>query len=191
MRQSFKAGAAFSQSGEFRVAAAAFWIAVPGEADAADEIMLSSFARGFTRFDAVRAKYRREPWYGHVQGNFLYLMLPHDAAWLRANRQAFLVGTPWLEDGKLYNAAALLENGSIAALRFKVDLPNYGVFDEKRVFVPGPLPGPLNFRGVRIGRIAADARPSNPNLNCDRRRSRVSDCGLAPSSPSELLVLPR
>ena len=40
---------------------------------------------------------------------------------------------------------------SIAALRFKVDLPNYGVFDEKRVFAPGPMPGPVNFRGVRLG----------------------------------------
>src|SRR5262245_24593800 len=64
---------------------------------------------------------------------------------------AVLVGTPWAADGKLYNAAALLDAGKIAALRFKVDLPNYGVFDEKRVFAPGPLPGPINFRGVRIG----------------------------------------
>ncbi len=64
---------------------------------------------------------------------------------------ALVVGTPWLDDGKLYNAAALLDNGMIAALRYKVDLPNYGVFDEKRVFVPGPLPGPVNFRGVRLG----------------------------------------
>jgi NAD+ synthase len=64
---------------------------------------------------------------------------------------ALLIGTPWAEDGKLYNGYALLDGGLIAALRFKVDLPNYGVFDEKRVFVPGPLPGPVNFRGVRIG----------------------------------------
>src|SRR5271169_3268207 len=64
---------------------------------------------------------------------------------------SLLVGTPWPQDGKLYNAAALLEGGFITALRFKVDLPNYGVFDEKRVFVPGPLPGPVNFRGVRLG----------------------------------------
>src|SRR6266849_536527 len=64
---------------------------------------------------------------------------------------AMLVGTPWVEDGKLYNAAALLDGGRIASLRFKVDLPNYGVFDEKRVFAPGPLPGPMNIRGVRIG----------------------------------------
>jgi NAD+ synthase len=64
---------------------------------------------------------------------------------------AVVVGTPWLEDGKLYNAAALLEGGAISALRYKVDLPNYGVFDEKRVFAPGPLPGPVSFRGIRFG----------------------------------------
>ena len=64
---------------------------------------------------------------------------------------ALLVGTPWVEEGKLYNALALLDRGTIAALRYKVDLPNYGVFDEKRVFVPGPMPGPVNFRGVRLG----------------------------------------
>ncbi|MFL5082312.1 MAG: nitrilase-related carbon-nitrogen hydrolase, partial [Microvirga sp.] len=64
---------------------------------------------------------------------------------------AVLVGLPWAEDGGLYNAYALLDAGQIAALRFKVDLPNYGVFDEKRVFTPGPLPGPVVIRGVRIG----------------------------------------
>ena len=39
----------------------------------------------------------------------------------------------------------------VAALRYKVDLPNYGVFDEKRVFASGPMPGPVSFRGVRLG----------------------------------------
>ena len=64
---------------------------------------------------------------------------------------ALIIGTPWVEAGKVYNAACLLAGGRIPAVRFKVDLPNYGVFDEKRVFAPGPLPGPVNFRGVRIG----------------------------------------
>jgi NAD+ synthase len=64
---------------------------------------------------------------------------------------AMLIGTPWVENGKLYNAYCLLDRGAIAALRFKVDLPNYGVFDEKRVFAAGPMPGPVNFRGVRLG----------------------------------------
>src|SRR5665213_744424 len=64
---------------------------------------------------------------------------------------AVLIGTPWVEEGKLYNACALLDGGVVQAKTFKVDLPNYGVFDEKRVFEPGPMPGPFAIRGVRIG----------------------------------------
>jgi NAD+ synthase len=45
----------------------------------------------------------------------------------------------------------LLNGGVIEAVRFKVNLPNYGVFDEKRVFEPGPMPGPILVKGVRIG----------------------------------------
>ena len=62
-----------------------------------------------------------------------------------------LIGLPWVESGRLYNAYAWLDGGIIAGVRFKVDLPNYGVFDEKRVFVPGPMPGPIVIRGVRVG----------------------------------------
>lgn len=65
---------------------------------------------------------------------------------------AVLLGLPWAEGGKLYNAYALLDGGVIQAVRFKVALPDYGVFDEARVFAPGPLPGPVLFRGrVRLG----------------------------------------
>jgi NAD+ synthase len=64
---------------------------------------------------------------------------------------AILVGLPFVEDGRAYNAYALLNNGRIEAVRYKVDLPNYGVFDEKRVFAAGPMPGPIVFKGVRIG----------------------------------------
>ncbi len=73
------------------------------------------------------------------------------AAALPAGGPGMLIGTIWPEDGKVYNAVALLDGGRVEAVRFKVDLPNYGVFDEKRVFDAGPLPGPVNFRGVRIG----------------------------------------
>jgi NAD+ synthase len=62
-----------------------------------------------------------------------------------------IFGTPWQQDGKRYNAAVLADGGQIAALRFKHELVNYGVFDEKRVFTPGPAPGPIAFRGVRLG----------------------------------------
>ncbi len=64
---------------------------------------------------------------------------------------ALFVTTPWHEDGKLYNAMIALDKGEIIGKRYKVDLPNYGVFDDKRVFTPGPMPGPLVFKGVRIG----------------------------------------
>jgi NAD+ synthase len=64
---------------------------------------------------------------------------------------AVLVGTPWVEDGKLYNGCALLDEGRVAGLRFKCNLPNYGVFDEKRVFARGPVSGPVTIRGVRVG----------------------------------------
>jgi NAD+ synthase len=64
---------------------------------------------------------------------------------------AVLVTTPWQENGAIYNAAVLLADGKIAAVRYKHELPNYGVFDEKRVFVAGPLPEPVDFHGARLG----------------------------------------
>ena len=63
---------------------------------------------------------------------------------------ALVATTPWREDGHVYNAAIVIDNGATTR-RFKSDLPNYGVFDEKRVFTAGPLPAPVNFRGVPIG----------------------------------------
>ncbi|MGE3530102.1 MAG: NAD+ synthase [Methyloceanibacter sp.] len=64
---------------------------------------------------------------------------------------AMLMGLPWSEAGAVHNAVALLDGGRIEALRYKYNLPNYGVFDEKRVFAPGPLPAPIAFRGVKLG----------------------------------------
>ncbi len=64
---------------------------------------------------------------------------------------ALLVGAPWRQGGGLYNAAILLDRGGIAGIRLKHALPNYGVFDEKRVFAAGPLPDPIPFRGARLG----------------------------------------
>jgi NAD+ synthase len=64
---------------------------------------------------------------------------------------AVLIGAPWVQEGKLYNACLFLEGGRIAGVTLKHELPNYGVFDEKRVFAPGPLPEPFSLRGVRLG----------------------------------------
>jgi NAD+ synthase len=64
---------------------------------------------------------------------------------------AVLIGLPWAEGPLVYNAVALLDHGRIEEIRFKTNLPNYGVFDEKRVFAPGPLPEPVELRGLAIG----------------------------------------
>ena len=79
---------------------------------------------------------------------------------------ALLVGAPWRSEGTAYNAALLLDGGAVAAVRQKYDLPNYGVFDEKRVFKAGPLPGPVNFRGVRLGIMVCE----------DMWTSEVAEC---------------
>lgn len=68
-----------------------------------------------------------------------------------ASGPAILIGTPWLVDGKLYNAALLLDGGNIVGQTLKYDLPNYGPFDEKRVYEAGPLPSPIVWRGHRLG----------------------------------------
>ena len=64
---------------------------------------------------------------------------------------AMLVGSVFVRDGNLHNGVALLDGGKIAAVRFKHELPNYGTFDEVRLFEPGPLPEPIVFKGVMIG----------------------------------------
>ena len=89
-----------------------------------------------------------------------------------------MVGTPWAESGKVYNAAALLAAGTVETVRYKVDLPNYSVFDEKRVFAPGAMPGPVNFNGVRL------AIPICEDIWTDA----VTDC-LAESG-AEILIVP-
>src|SRR5262245_15441642 len=89
-----------------------------------------------------------------------------------------IVGTIWAEDNKLYNAVALLDAGRIEGVRFKVDLPNYGVFDEKRVFDVGPMPGPIGFRGVRLGLPICE----------DIWREEVCEC--LQETGSEMLISP-
>ncbi len=64
---------------------------------------------------------------------------------------AMLVGSVFVRDGSLHNGVALLDQGKVAAVRLKHELPNYGTFDEVRLFQPGPLPEPVVFKGVMIG----------------------------------------
>ncbi len=75
-----------------------------------------------------------------------------------------LIGAPWREDrearaplrGKVFNAAVLMDGGEILGTRYKHELPNYGVFDEVRLFAAGPLNGPMNFRDVRLGILVCE-----------------------------------
>src|SRR5918993_1155493 len=64
---------------------------------------------------------------------------------------ALLFGSIHHEAGLNYNVMTLAEDGRMTARTLKRELPNYGTFDEKRVFASGPLPEPIDFRGVKIG----------------------------------------
>ncbi len=63
-----------------------------------------------------------------------------------------LVGHPVMFEGHCYNAASILHQGQVMAVYFKQHLPNYGVFDEKRYFSPGPKkPCVFEVHGKKIG----------------------------------------
>jgi NAD+ synthase len=91
---------------------------------------------------------------------------------------AVLLGTVWPDAEGVYNAVVLLDAGEVAAVRTKVDLPNYGVFDEKRVFKAGELPSPIPFRGVRLG------VPICEDIWKDEVAECLAECG------AEILLVP-
>lgn len=62
-----------------------------------------------------------------------------------------LLPCPRRQDGKIYNAVHMIGDGKILHTRFKYHLPNYGVFDEMRIFSSGPLPEPIPFQGHKLG----------------------------------------
>ena len=62
---------------------------------------------------------------------------------------AIAVGAPTKDSGSIYNSVFVLDDGKQVARFDKVNLPNYGVFDDKRNFTPGPMPGPIMLRGDR------------------------------------------
>ena len=92
---------------------------------------------------------------------------------------AMLIGSPLRDESGLYNAVAMLDEGKIKTWRKKVDLPNYGVFDEKRIFDCGPMPGPINFRGVRLG-VAI----------CEDIWGELGVCETLAESGAEILLVP-
>jgi len=92
---------------------------------------------------------------------------------------AVLMTTPWIEgQAKPFNSAVLMDGGEIVTTRHKVHLPNYGVFDEVRVFATGPMPGPIPFRGVRLGVMICE----------DMWEPDVAEC--LQETGAELLIVP-
>jgi len=67
-------------------------------ASAAEALFESGFTNGFERFDAVRAKYRNEPWYKDLHGNYTHFILPYTASEIREKGKDFIFGTPFRYD---------------------------------------------------------------------------------------------
>ena len=80
-----------------------------------------------------------------------------------------LIGHPHLENGKLYNAASVIENGTIIATYHKRCLPNYSVFDEERYFEAGDSSMVFSHGGTKFGvMICADGWEATPALKSKR-----------------------
>jgi NAD+ synthase len=91
-----------------------------------------------------------------------------------------IIGTPLKRESGVHNSIVVLDDGRIIAERHKVDLPNYGEFDEKRVFQAGPaMPGPVNFRGVRLGIPI-----------CEDIWGKLDVCETLAESGAEILLVP-
>ena len=90
-----------------------------------------------------------------------------------------IIGLPLKRETGLHNSVVLIDGGEVKAERHKVDLPNYGEFDEKRVFQPGPMPGPVNFRGVRLGLPV-----------CEDIWGELGVCETLAESGAEILLVP-
>ncbi len=69
---------------------------------------------------------------------------------------AILVGLPWMEEGRLFNACLLIDEGRVVSVSCKHHLPNYGVFDELRIFAQGAAPSPIMFRGACLGTLICE-----------------------------------
>jgi NAD+ synthase len=89
-----------------------------------------------------------------------------------------IIGVPLKRESGRHNAVAVLDRGRICE-RYKVDLPNYGEFDEKRVFDAGPPPTPVDFRGVRLGVPI-----------CEDIWGRLGVCKTLAQAGAELLLVP-
>ena len=69
----------------------------------------------------------------------------------KSSDATIILGTPYLDDDKLFNAALVIKEGQILNKHYKMALPNYGVFDEKRIFSNGEQITIIDFNGINLG----------------------------------------
>ena len=74
-----------------------------------------------------------------------------ELAKLTKDGPALGVGAPYAYGGKLYNGYWICENGAVKTVVRKHHLPNNNVFDEVRLYEPGPIEGPYAIGPLRIG----------------------------------------
>ncbi len=68
-----------------------------------------------------------------------------------ADGPAIGIGGPWMNRDKLYNAFWILRDGKVVTHVLKHELPHKQLFDELRLFDSGPICGPYEIAGARIG----------------------------------------
>ena len=69
----------------------------------------------------------------------------------KTKKLGLIVGLPIYEKNNLFNAAAIVDEGKLIGFSKKINLPNYSVFDEKRVFHQNDIPKVFEFRGIKLG----------------------------------------
>ena len=69
----------------------------------------------------------------------------------KTKKLGLIIGLPIYEKNNLFNAAAIVDEGKLIGFSKKINLPNYSVFDEKRVFHQNDIPKVFEFRGIKLG----------------------------------------
>ena len=69
----------------------------------------------------------------------------------KSSDATIILGTPYLDEDKLFNAALVIKEGQVLNKHYKMALPNYGVFDEKRIFSNGEQITIIDFNGINLG----------------------------------------
>ena len=98
---------------------------------------------------------------------------------------AMLLGGVWREQDAIYNAAFLAGGGKVVHRQYKRHLPNYGVFDEKRVFAQGAMPDCIEWNGIKLGLLICEDMWS-PDISAQLKKKGVQLLISINASPYEM-----